>query len=394
MGSCGATGFRSPAYVLAVLIGVAAIADHRNKTGAYESCPGGGVVLRARGDALRRPVVATGSRSTGTSGSRAMRSPSSRSQASRSSGSRIASRAASALGGVAAAAVGWGWFEAGWVRLRELELEVPGLAARARRAADRAPLRLPPRRAVARRTRGRARASTGRPTRQPDLVAITGDLLTHPRGEPRLRALVERLPQPAFAVLGNHDLAIARDPMARKSNLQELRPARLLKDEGELLELRGKRVWIAGTDPRGVFRRDARRRDPNSLSHEADFRILLCHFPRVFDRLEPGSFDLVLAGHMHDGQITIPYPGGKVRLAHPTARYATGVYRSRRRRDARVAGPRHDICPLPLRREARGDRAGVALPRLLALCYEEHVEMGTLIPMNVKPSVPPNCLPQ
>ena len=60
--------------------------------------------------------------------------------------------------------------------------------------------------------------------RQPDLVAITGDLLTHPRGEPRLRALVARLPQPAFAVLGNHDLAIARDPMARKSNLQELRP--------------------------------------------------------------------------------------------------------------------------------------------------------------------------
>jgi predicted MPP superfamily phosphohydrolase len=32
---------------------------------------------------------------------------------------------------------------------------------------------------------------------------------------------------------------------------------------------------------------------------------------------------------MHDGQITLPYPGGKVRLAHPTARYANGVYRSR-----------------------------------------------------------------
>jgi predicted MPP superfamily phosphohydrolase len=223
--------------------------------------------------------------------------------------------------------MGWGLLEAGWPRLRELELEVPGL-----------PQELDGLRVVhlsdfhlgvpSLGVRAVERGVDWAAERQPDLVAITGDLLTHPRGEPRLRALVERLPQPTFAVLGNHDLAIARDPMAKKSNLQELRPARLLKDEGELLELRGTHVWIAGTDPRAVFRRKEKT-DPNALSREAGFRILLSHFPRVFDRLEPGSFDLVLAGHMHDGQITIPYPGGKVRLAHPTARYATGVYRSR-----------------------------------------------------------------
>ena len=48
----------------------------------------------------------------------------------------------------------------------------------------------------------------------------------------------------------------------------------------------------------------------------------------MFDRLEPGRFELVLAGHMHDGQIAVPYPGGKLRLAHLTARYPCGVYRS------------------------------------------------------------------
>ena len=30
---------------------------------------------------------------------------------------------------------------------------------------------------------------------------------------------------------------------------------------------------------------------------------------------------------MHDGQICIPYPGGKVRLAHLWARYTHGLYR-------------------------------------------------------------------
>ena len=163
--------------------------------------------------------------------------------------------------------------------------------------------------------------------RRPDLVAISGDLLTHPRGEPMLRRLARVLPQPAFAVLGNHDIALSRDPQARASGLQELDPVTLLRDEGRLLHLRGRSVWIAGADPRLILRGQPRL-DPNRLVRDADLSILLCHYPRVLDRLEPGRFDLVLAGHMHDGQIALPYPGGKVRFAHPSARYNAGIYRS------------------------------------------------------------------
>jgi hypothetical protein len=163
--------------------------------------------------------------------------------------------------------------------------------------------------------------------RKPDLVAISGDLLTHPRGEPMLRQLVRILPGPAFAVLGNHDIALSRDPQARRSDLSELEPATLLRDDGRLLELRGRNVWIAGADPRLIVR-GRPRLDPNTLARDADFSILLCHYPRVLDALEPDRFDLVLTGHMHDGQIALPLPGGKFRFAHPSARYNAGVYRS------------------------------------------------------------------
>lgn len=230
-------------------------------------------------------------------------------------------------GAVAAAGLGWGSFEAGWVRLRELDVEVPGLPPEldGLRLAHLSDFHLG---APSCGTFAVARAVEWVAERRPDLALITGDLLTHPRGEPRLRELVGRLGVPAFAVLGNHDIALSRDPLARSSDLRDLDPAVLLRDEGRRLDIRGRSVWIAGVDPAMIVH-DRRRPDPNRLSRPADLRILLCHYPHVLDRLEPGRFDLVLAGHMHDGQISVPYPGGKLRLAHLSARYTHAVYRGR-----------------------------------------------------------------
>jgi predicted MPP superfamily phosphohydrolase len=139
---------------------------------------------------------------------------------------------------------------------------------------------------------------------------------------------VGRLGAPTFAILGNHDLQLSRDPQARRSDLRDLEPAVLLRDEGRMVELRGHRVWIAGSDPRLIVRR-IRKVAPSTLTREADLRILLCHYPRVLDHLEADAFDLVLAGHMHDGQICVPFPGGKIRFAHRLAPYQVGVYRNR-----------------------------------------------------------------
>jgi predicted MPP superfamily phosphohydrolase len=204
------------------------------------------------------------------------------------------------------------------VRLRTLEVEVAGLpptldGARIVHLSD-FHLGVPSRGAKA-----VARAAAWARERDPDLVCITGDLVSRPRGEAKLRALVRELPR-CYAILGNHDLAISRDPFSKAVELRELEPAVLLLDEGRRLDVRGTDVWLAGIDPR------SRGGEP-VLHEEAALTILLSHFPNVLDRRAADGFDLVLAGHMHDGQICMPYPGGKLRLAHPSARYTHGLYR-------------------------------------------------------------------
>ncbi|HZB24213.1 MAG TPA: metallophosphoesterase [Gaiellaceae bacterium] len=227
------------------------------------------------------------------------------------------------LGALALVALAWGWFEAGWVRLRTIDVPVDGLRTDLDgvRVAHLSDFHLG---APSRGTRAVERSVAWVEERRPDIVAITGDLLTHPRGERRLRELIARLPR-CYAVLGNHDFGDARDPLAKPSRLDELAPARLLRDDSESIDVRNRRVQIVGVDPT-AYRRGTSRPEER-VDHEADLRILLCHFPRVFDRLEQGAFDLVLAGHLHDGQIAIPYGRDKLRLAHLSGRYAKGIFR-------------------------------------------------------------------
>jgi uncharacterized protein len=161
--------------------------------------------------------------------------------------------------------------------------------------------------------------------RQPDLVVVTGDLVSRPRGEQPLRELLRDLGTP-FVVLGNHDVEHSRDPFSRSAGLSDLAPARLLVDESATVELRGCAVQIVGVDPRAYRLRQSK---PWELVDErADLRMLLCHYPYVLDFLPAGAFDLVLAGHMHDGQISVPLGRHrKFRFAHRNTRYVTGVYR-------------------------------------------------------------------
>ena len=140
---------------------------------------------------------------------------------------------------------------------------------------------------------------------QPDLVFITGDLLTMETqrdvdGLARAFEPLKALPGRVYACHGNHDHE-APDTVA-----QGLARAgvKLLVDAAELVQTQGGPVQVVGADFR--FRQRAQHLEElcAKVPREAGaLRILLLHDPSAFRHVPEGEADLVLSGHTHGGQV-------------------------------------------------------------------------------------------
>jgi predicted MPP superfamily phosphohydrolase len=229
-----------------------------------------------------------------------------------------------ALAAVVAAGAAWMLFEAQWVELKELDVPVAGLPVELDgfTILHLSDFHLGTVSFNARTLRKAVDWAAGRDL---DLVAITGDLVSRRRGERMLQEALARLRSRhgTYAIMGNHDVAKTRDPFSRPSELAALKEGRacLLEHGSATFEARGRAVQVAGADPR-------RLRDPVApLADPAtDLRILLVHFPDAIWSLSPGDFHVILAGHLHGGQICLPAPGGRVRLQHLRAPLWEGLH--------------------------------------------------------------------
>jgi hypothetical protein len=157
-----------------------------------------------------------------------------------------------------------------------------------------------------------------------DLVVFIGDLATGGPGDMELAVkLVDgAVPRPLrFAVLGNHDQQIGSDKVAIELVAHGFR---VLRDEGQAVQIGHSRFWIAGIT--------------NSYNQPGDiaaalkgvpedaFVLLLAHSPDVL--LEPLAqrADLILAGHTHGGQVLLPLTGPMACSSGVGPRYASGLY--------------------------------------------------------------------
>ncbi len=158
----------------------------------------------------------------------------------------------------------------------------------------------------------------------PDLVIFTGDLIDankkssfNPEEIPKILSKINAT-YGKFAVIGNHEYALSKK--YSYENLMNTAGFKVLINDW--LDIPEINVRLLGLD-------DAYIGNPNKdLSNQAldgVYNIMITHEPDIVDQMAIANVQLILAGHTHGGQISIPFltefflpPGGK--------KYIKGLY--------------------------------------------------------------------
>ena len=158
---------------------------------------------------------------------------------------------------------------------------------------------------------------------RPDLIALTGDYISHERSYAAPCAeLVGRLraTHGVFAVLGNHDHWTDATLIA---DLFRAEGIRVFLNEGMRMDVEGESFWLAGVDDTMVGLEDL----PLALAgaREDEFKLLLAHNPTILRRAARAAVDLVLSGHTHGGQVN--WRSERSRSGRPRRRLLRGLAR-------------------------------------------------------------------
>ena len=172
---------------------------------------------------------------------------------------------------------------------------------------------------------------------QPDLVVMTGDYITRQEkyAQPVAQAICEIIVQagiPTYAVLGNHDhwnndwnydwnddldAGVFPSRNRWKGDGVEVLNAltaggiKVLMNESAPLQRGSDRLWLVGCDDflAGDFDLE---RALAFLPSTDEPCFLLMHNPQPIESIAHHGFDLVLSGHTHGGQISLPFVPPKV----------------------------------------------------------------------------------
>lgn len=174
-----------------------------------------------------------------------------------------------------------------------------------------------------------------------DLVAVTGDLITH--GSTHVTAVATvlgalRARDGVFACMGNHDYFTDGERLVRELTQAGLT---VLRNRGVVLEREDARLYVAGVDDTWTSRDDVA--GAMAARPQGAPAVLLAHDPNLFPQAIAHGVDLTLSGHTHGGQLAMPGVC-TLSLARFITEFTAGLYRRERswlyvNRGAGTTGP-------------------------------------------------------
>ena len=133
----------------------------------------------------------------------------------------------------------------------------------------------------------------------PDFVCFTGDVMEEGKYLPEALELLSKVKSPMFGVPGNHDYW-SKVPFDGMIKCFAATGGAWLVDESQVIA--GGKINLIG-----MARVGPRHRLPSAAQGMKN--ILLMHYPAWAKLFTDQTFDLLLAGHSHGGQVRIPFYG-------------------------------------------------------------------------------------
>lgn len=161
---------------------------------------------------------------------------------------------------------------------------------------------------------------------RPDLIALTGDLITTGEGYLNdVAAFVKGLSAPdgVFACMGNHDYFQTESGVVRALDAGG---ATVLRNRSVTVTRDGARLYLAGIDDR-FSRKDDLARALDGVPPDAT-AVMLAHDPASWPDIAFRGVALTLSGHTHGGQFGLPL-GPKLNLGRIASRFSAGLFRER-----------------------------------------------------------------
>ncbi|MCE9545743.1 MAG: metallophosphoesterase [Planctomycetia bacterium] len=160
---------------------------------------------------------------------------------------------------------------------------------------------------------------------QPDLIAVTGDLIDREHTFPWIADTLGQLKARygVYFVLGNHDLRVD------SRQVRKLVEGCGLVDLGSrwlVREIRGQQVVLAGNELPWFSPAADLSAAPPRQADSGPLRIVLSHSPDQLHWARRNDVDLIMAGHTHGGQFRLPVIGATVTSSLIGSRFAAGTY--------------------------------------------------------------------